>query len=84
MLYFFHNNVFSVNCEKYVAGFKMDCVSPALAWYVEGMGRCCDYLLTVNRYVNKLVGFINYCVGYVESLFASPDAVFNILIIHLK
>ena len=73
MLYLFYNNVLSVNCEKNISCTKVNRIRPALAWDVEGMARCCDYLLTVNRDVNELVGFINYCVGYVESLFASPD-----------
>ena len=84
MLNFFNDNVLTVYSKKYVAGFEMDSVSPALLRHIEWMRRRCDYLFAVNRDVNELVRFINYCVGYVESLFASPDAVFNILIIHLK
>ena len=60
MLYLLDNNVLSVNCEKYVAGFKMYCVSPALAWYVERMRRCCDYLFAAKGLLNSrpLVIFI--------------------------
>jgi hypothetical protein len=84
MLYLLDYDIFAIDSKKYISGFEMDSVSPALLRHIEWMRRRCDYLFAVNRDVNELVRFINYCVGYVESLFASPDAVFNILIIHLK
>ena len=81
MLYLFDNNVLSVNCEKYVAGFKVNSVSPTLAWNVEGMGRCCYYLFAVNRDVNELVRFVDISLehlfkcGFAGVGIARPDKV---------
>ena len=81
MLYLLDYDIFAIYGKKNISCTKVNSIRPALAWDIEWMAWCCDYLFAVNCDVNELVGFINYCVGYVESLF-TPRRSLEILIIY--
>ena len=83
MLYLLDNNVLSVNCEKYIAGFKMDCVSPALAWYVERVRRRCDYLFIIAYNPQSLLGLAGTGEILHKKFYTSKTLTFIMYIVQL-